>query len=128
VRIAPIYGAICAVMLVALAARVARMRVTYRVGLGSGTERRLERAIRVHGNFAENVPIALLLLVLAELQGAPAWLLHALGASLVAGRILHAQGLTRSSGASFGRFVGTSLTWTTLLVNAGVCVWRAIGP
>jgi uncharacterized membrane protein YecN with MAPEG domain len=126
VRVTPIYAAICAALMIALAARVVRMRGKYGVGIGAGTEPVMERAIRVHANFAENVPMALLLLALAELQGASAIVLYALGAALVVSRVFHAQGLSAFPGRSFGRFVGTALCWTAMLVNAGICAYRAL--
>lgn len=62
--------------------------------------------------------MALILMAVCELNGAPAVFLHALGAALVVGRLLHAQGLSSSGGISFGRTVGTSLTWIVLLAGA----------
>jgi uncharacterized membrane protein YecN with MAPEG domain len=70
-------------MFVWLSFRVIRHRRSARVALGSGGDARLERAIRAHANFAEYVPFAVLLLVLAELGGAWPVLLHGLGALLV---------------------------------------------
>lgn len=101
-----------------LSYRVTVLRRKLRVGVGSGTEKSLEQAIRVHGNFAEYVPFALLLLGLAELQGAPAWSVGALGGSLVVGRLLHAIGLTRSPGTSRGRYFGTALTFTVVFFTS----------
>ena len=45
------------------------------------------RRIRGHANFAEYTPLALVLITLLELAGEPRWELHALGASLLAGRL-----------------------------------------
>ena len=94
----------------ALGIRVARMRQTERVGIGNGEHRRLHRAIRAHGNFAEWAPLGLLALLIADLRGAPPVLVGVLGAGLVAGRAAHAWGLSRSSGASVGRLSGMLLT------------------
>jgi uncharacterized membrane protein YecN with MAPEG domain len=102
-------------MLLVLATLVVRGRWRYRTSLGTGTEPAMERAVRVHANFVEYVPLALLLLLLAELNGAPRVLLHAAGALLIASRVLHAYGLSRVSGRSFGRFYGTAGTWLTIL-------------
>lgn len=85
------------------------------MGLGDGGHKDLAQAIRVHGNFVEYVPFALLLLLLVEMQHDSVWPVHILGGLLVAGRVLHAAGLSRSSNTSFGRFFGTLLTWAMML-------------
>ena len=45
--------------------------------------------MRVQANFADYVPLSLLLLAFAELQGRPVWLIHTLCAVLVVGRLVH---------------------------------------
>jgi uncharacterized membrane protein YecN with MAPEG domain len=87
----------------------------FQVGLGTGDNRELERAVRIHGNFAEYVPLALVLLVIYEMGGAPAWAVHLAGAVLLVARLLHAFGLTQSSGRSPGRFTGIIATWLVIL-------------
>ncbi|MFN4164583.1 MAG: MAPEG family protein [Ferrovibrio sp.] len=122
--VTPLYAALCAILLITLSLRVARLRNNLKVALGDGGERALQKAIRVQGNFVEYVPMALLLLFLLELsRQAPLWALHALGASLLLGRILHAIGLTTTAGLSFGRFVGTLLTFGMILITA---IWLLI--
>jgi uncharacterized membrane protein YecN with MAPEG domain len=113
-----IYAAIVAVLVVVLGARIVPLRRSRRVGLGDGGDKDLRRAVRIHANLVEYAPMALILMAACELNGAPAWLLHGLGVALVAGRLLHALGLSRSSGISFGRTAGTALTWSVLLAGA----------
>lgn len=112
--ITAIYGAGAGLLLLLLSWVVVQARWRYRTGLGTGTEPAMTRAVRVHGNFTEYVPLALALLLLAELSGLPAWFLHAAGAALLVCRVLHAWGLLRNSGRSFGRFYGTAGTWCVL--------------
>jgi len=109
------YGGLLGLLYLALCWQVVDHRRKGRVGLGTGGNPDLERAVRVHGNFAEYVPLFLVLLLVAELGGAAAWLLHALGGVFLASRIAHAYGLSRSGGTSPGRFYGTLLTWVMLL-------------
>ena len=54
----------------------------------------LERTMRVQANFAEYVPITLLLATFMEMQGTRAWLIHLLCLALVAGRVVHAYGVS----------------------------------
>ncbi|WP_298728462.1 MAPEG family protein [uncultured Ferrovibrio sp.] len=117
--VTPLYAALCAILLVVLSLRVARLRNKLQVALGDGGERVLQKAIRAQGNFVEYVPLALLLLFLLELsRQAPVWALHALGLCLLLGRILHAIGLSTSAGLTFGRVVGITLTIAMMLITA----------
>jgi len=118
--ITALYAGLLAVLLVALALRVVRLRWKFRIGLGDGGEKAMMRAIRIHGNATEHVPIALLLLLVAELNHAGPALLHACGSVLVAARILHAMGLARSAGASWPRAAGTVGTVGVIVVLAAV--------
>jgi len=124
-KISLLFAALLGLMLLVLLGRVSRLRHGRRIGFGDGGDPELARAIRVHANFVELVPFALLLLGLLELSGQPAAWLWAFGGALLVGRLLHAVGLSRSSGASFGRFYGTALTWVVILAMALAGLWRA---
>ena len=56
----------------------------------------------------------------------PVALIHGLGASFLAGRVLHAIGLGGSSGSSPGRMFGTLITLVVMLVTTGACIWYAL--
>lgn len=101
-----LYGSILGVQLIVMTVRVVLLRRSHAVGLGAGEHRDLEKAIRAHANLIEYAPLALILMALLEQNSAPAWQLHSLGATLVVSRLLHAWGLSRHSGSSFGRMVG----------------------
>ena len=121
-----IYAALAALMLLALAALVVRARRRYRTPFGVGSEPGMERAFRVHANFVEYVPLALVLMLLAELNGVSHAGLHAAGILLLVSRGLHAFGLGRSSGRSFGRFYGTAGTWLVLLGLSAALLGRVL--
>ena len=116
VGITGIYAGLTGLLLLVISYRVSKLRQKFSVGIGSGGHEELERAIRVQGNFTEYAPFILILLVFSEYQGVPSWGMHAAGVTLVVGRVLHAWGLSQESGRSFGRFVGTTVTWLLLLV------------
>ena len=115
--VTPLYAGLLTVLLMVLSFRVVKARRAARVSLGVGGDPALERAVRAHGNFVEYVPLGLLLILLAELNGAGPWLLHLLGLMLLVGRLLHAWGLGRTGGVSFGRYWGTLLTWLMILLS-----------
>ena len=119
------YIAILLALAVFLALNVARHRKPKQIGIGDGGDRTLHQAMRVHGNFTENVPFALAALVMLPLIGAPAWTVHLVGIGMIAARILHAIGLSSSQGYSSGRFFGIMLNWLVLLVSAALLIWFA---
>ncbi len=119
--ITALYAGVLALLMLVLARNVVRGRSRAKVGLFDGGDEQLGRAIRIHGNFIEYVPIALILMGLVEINGVPAWALHAWGVVIVASRLVHAYGLAGSSVASKGRTIGTVTMWfaiTTLAVAA----------
>ena len=113
--ITALYASLAGLLLLFLSFRVVRWRRKLSVGLGDGGQESLLRAQRAQANFTEYVPIALILLAVAESQVLTGWLLHTAGAILVLARLLHAWGLSQSSGRSFGRYWGTLLTWVVIL-------------
>ena len=101
-----------------MAVNVTVHRWRSRVPLGQDSNALLLRIVRMHGNAAEYIPVALLLMAVYELDGGPRALLNATGVALVAGRLLHAWGLARSAGPSLPRACGQVLTWLAILVLA----------
>lgn len=121
--VSPLYVGLCALIFLMLSALVIRRRAVRGVWFGDGGHADLQRAIRVQANFVEYTPLALLVIVVLEVAGYRAWLIHTLGVALVVGRLVHAWGLTRSGEASFGRFVGTNLTFLVLFVGGALLIW-----
>lgn len=119
-----LYTALSALLVLLLAGRVSVLRYRTRIGIGSGGNEELARRMRVHANALENLPLALLLMLVLELGQARPLVVHGLGIALLAGRILHAVGYSRTAGASPGRFLGTLLTWLVLLAAALLVLWH----
>lgn len=112
--ITALYAGLLAVLIVTLSARISRLRWHHKVGIGDGGHRDLARAIRVQANAVEYVPLGLVLMLLAELNGFAPWLLHIAGSALFLGRVLHATGLGRYAGTTPERMIGTTLTWLVI--------------
>ncbi len=125
-RISLFVAALHALLYLALSLRVVLRRRASRVGVGSGGDAVLARRVRVHANFAEYVPLALLLLALLELCGAAPALVWTCGLGLLLARVLHALGLGASAGYSSGRFAGTLLTFVLLLAMALAGLWQML--
>ncbi len=122
ISVSPIYVGLAALLLVVLSLQVSRLRYRHGVSLGDGGHAELLRAIRVHANFAEYTPLALLVVVAVDLVGHAEWIVHGLGVALIVGRICHAYGLMREPGLSAGRSIGTALTWLVLVVGAALAI------
>lgn len=84
-----VFAALFGVLHVIFTLRVGGYRFRSGISLGDGDDKELRNRIRAHGNFTENVPIALLLLLLNELNGLASNTLVILGSVLLASRVLH---------------------------------------
>jgi len=113
--ITALYAAFAGLLVLLLSIRVVLVRQRCKIGIGDGANHELTRCIRVHGNAIEYLPLLLILLGLCEAVGMPPWLVHGFGIAMMISRLLHAWGLTQTAGVSFGRFVGTLMTFLLLL-------------
>ncbi|WP_072390920.1 MAPEG family protein [Hyphomicrobium sp. CS1GBMeth3] len=107
-------ASLLAFLFLLLSARVITQRREARVEIGVGESAELLRRSRVHANFAEYVPMALLMLTFAESLKAPLIVLHVLGLALLAGRLLHAYGLSQTPHVLRLRTLGMVLTLGTI--------------
>lgn len=121
--VSPLYVGLCALVFVVLSARVIRGRGRRQVNLGHGGHADLETAIRVHANFAEYVPFALLVIVLVEAAGFSRTWVHALGITLIVARLAHAYGLSAAKQPSRCRIVGMTLTFAVLVIGGLLLIW-----
>jgi uncharacterized membrane protein YecN with MAPEG domain len=112
--VAALYAGLAALLLAALTANAARARGAARVAFGDGGDPALLRAIRAQGNAAETLPAALLVIALSELIGAPGWVVHLMGAALIAGRVLHAAHCLAAPRTLGLRVAGMALTLSVL--------------
>ena len=116
--ITALYAGLLGLLMLILAFRVVAVRRATSIGLGDGGDALLFSRIRIHANAAEYVPLALILMLILELNGGSPRLLHVLGVALLVGRIAHVQGLSQSTGTSAGRLVGNVLTWAVIMIAA----------
>lgn len=118
------YTFLNALIMLILSILVVRARVTTRTMIGDGGNPAMAGALRAHANNTEYVPMALILMwALTTPLGSSIWLIHGLGVPLTVGRILHAIGLSRSTGTSTLRFLGMVLTWTAFIVGIVGLIW-----
>ena len=111
-----LYASLCGLLVVFMAIRVSYTRGKQKVDLGDGGKDAMLRAIRVHGNAVEYIPLSLILLFFLELQGSAPWFLHVCGITLLVSRLMHMQGLMQSATLTPGRLIGTGLGWALMVV------------
>jgi len=122
--VTPLYAGLLALWYLALSLRVVQKR--NKVSLGDGGDTELMRRIRGHGNFAEYVPLIVVMLGFMELSRFSLYLIHALGITLLVSRLLHGVALSYTAEFKFGRFWGALLTFLVLLVCAVCCIYQGI--
>jgi len=122
-----IYAALLALLYVALSIRTIRVRRKLKVGIGDGDSQILARAIRVHSNFAEYVPIALILALLLELTYPHKLLIHFVCATLLLGRCIHAYGVSNPKENYTYRVTGMALSFTSICTSAIALLLKSSG-
>lgn len=121
-----LYAAVLGLLAAVLTVRVIMGRVKTGIQTGDGGNAELGRAIRAHANLSEQVPLALLLLTLAELLGTPPTWVHALGTMLVLARLSSAWGLSRSLGPTQPRQAGAGLTVLVVVMASLLILYRLL--
>lgn len=123
---AALWAGLHLILLLVLSVLVTRQRRKHHVEIGDGGVPALNQAIRAFGNAAEYVPAAMAGLALLALVNAPPLLIHPIGLVLLAGRIVHAVGLSRSTEAGLARALGALATWISYVAIAAALLFYAI--
>jgi uncharacterized membrane protein YecN with MAPEG domain len=118
-----LYAGLLGLLAVAVAFPAGMLRGKLNISVGDGGNPALLLAMRRHANFAEWVPLALILIALLELNGVSTRAIHSLGAALVIARLLHAIGLKSDTMQSVGRGVGAM---ATALITVTASVWLLV--
>ena len=124
-RIIPLYASILAIMFVALSIRTLLLRRRLQIAIGDDGNKAMLRAMRVHSNFAEYVPLGLLLFYFVETSGANPLLVHVLAACLLAGRVSHAWGVSQVRENYGFRVFGMAMTFTPLIAASAYLLFTA---
>jgi uncharacterized protein len=118
-----LYAGLLGLVAVAVAFPAGMLRGKLNISVGDGGNPALLLAMRRHANFAEWVPLALILIALLELNGVSTRAIHSLGAALVIARLLHAIGLKSDTMQSVGRGLGAM---ATALITVTASVWLLV--
>ena len=116
--VTPLYAALLALIFISLSVETIRLRRRFKISIGDGGNPHLLRAMRVHANFAEYVPLSLILLYFAEVMAAPVVLLHLLGIALLLGRVIHAWGVSKTTENFKFRVSGMVITIGVIMITS----------
>jgi uncharacterized protein len=123
--VTPLYAALLALWFVLLSLRVISLRRSARESLGDGGDAALTRAIRGQANFAEYVPLALLLLAMLELSRFSIYLVHVLGLLLLIARLVHGYAFAYAADPKTGRYWGALLTFVVIGIESVLCLYQS---
>ena len=112
----------CGLLYFVLSLRVVLGRQAHKVMIGDGGHDALLTRIRAHANFAEYVPLILILMALIEMRTGVTELLTSTGVLLFLIRIAHAVGMARPAPNPF-RIAGAAGTWIILI---GLSIWAIV--
>jgi uncharacterized membrane protein YecN with MAPEG domain len=102
------------------------MRVRRDIAFGDNGDVNIARVVRAQANFAEYVPLALLMMGFLEVTRFSIYLLHALGLTLLVARLIHGAALSFGWQMRVGRVTGATLTVIVLLIEAALCVYQGL--
>ena len=112
------YASLLTLLYVYLSIQIISIRRGKKISIGSGSDKQLERAMRVHANFSEYMPLSLLLILMLEIQSVNNLVIIFLGLLLLAGRCIHAYGVSQQEEDFRLRVYGMTLTFMTLIFSS----------
>lgn len=121
--VTPMFAAIFGLIYVVLSIGVIRIRIGGQVSLGTGENPDLEKAVRIHGNFAEFVPLGLLLLWFLETISLSSNLVFSLGVIFLIARIAHVIGMRHPKRLMVLRQIGVVGTLMVIAIAALNLLW-----
>lgn len=123
--ITALYAAMLGLWAVVLSNYVSINRGRYKTLHGDGGNAEMAAIIRRHANLTEYVPLALIVLGLAEASGLPATWMHGLGILLVISRLIHPFGVSVSNPGNPLRIIGTVGSHIVTVAASLYILWTA---
>ena len=126
INVTMLYAGLLTIIYLVLFGMAGAARGKANISLGDGGNHDLITANRRHMNFVENVPLALILIGLAEMSGASKTMIHILGIALTLARIIHPFGLDFNNMRKMPRFIGVVATTLVIAFSALYLLWRYV--
>lgn len=119
-----IYSALLALIFAALSVRSLYLRRHLGIGVGTGNDPQLIKALRAHSNFIEYTPLCLILLYFLETVLGATSTVHIYGLMLIFGRSIHAFGISQVEENYNFRVIGMFCT-LFVLISSSISILRA---
>lgn len=126
-QVTALYAGLLGIIAIVLWGLIGPVRGRTNISLDGGGNPELIEAIRRHMNWVENVPFILLLFAIIEINGGSRTWLHAMGAVLVASRLLHPFGISATVMQKWPRIVGAAGTFFVMIAATGTVLWQTLG-
>ena len=126
VPITALYAALLVAVLVCLTTRIGLLRAKTRISILDGGNDQVALEMRRHGNFAEHVPLILVLMAIVEINGGSPVFLHVVGIALVICRIAHPFGLHSDRVQTPLRLVGAVGTSLVTIALGAMALWQGV--
>ena len=125
-HVTALYAGLLGLVGLVLAGLVGRARAKTNISLNDGGNKELIEANRRHMNWVEYVPFILLLLAIAELNGAAKTWVHVMGGVLLISRLIHPFGISADKMMMWQRGAGTSGTFVVGFAALVTVLWQFI--
>lgn len=113
-----LYAGLNALILLWISLATTKLRGKYKVSIGDGGNKHLQRIMRGHANAIENMAIVFILLIIMASLGTPPAILHGFGFVFTLSRLMHAWHFIQEDAPGWQRFYGTVLTLLVILITA----------
>lgn len=127
IPITALYAALLVAVLVCLTTRIGLLRAKTGISILDGGNKHLAVEMRRHGNFAEHVPLLIVLMAIVELNGGSSVFLHVVGIVLVISRVAHPVGLHHDRVQAPLRLIGAVGTSLSTIALGAMALLQAIG-
>lgn len=127
IPITALYAALLVAVLVCLTTRIGLLRAKTGISILDGGNARLAVEMRRHGNFAEHVPLAIVLMAIVEINGGSSLFLHVVGIALVISRVAHPFGLHHDRVQAPLRLIGAVGTSLVTIALGVVALLQGVG-
>lgn len=126
VPITALYAALLVAVLVCLTTRIGVLRAKTGISILDGGNDRVAVEMRRHGNFAEHVPLIIVLMAIVEInEGSPVFL-HVVGIALIICRVAHPLGLRHDRVQAPLRLIGAVGTSLVTIALGLMALWQGV--
>ena len=126
IAVVGLYAGLNTLIFLWIAVSTGQLRAKYKVPIGDGGILHLTRILRGHANALENVPMAIILMLVMAGLNTPIFVLHGFGIALTLGRFVHAMHFINEDAPGWQRAMGATLSMLVLTLGALGVIGHAV--